>query len=73
MASWSAIARRIRVPLGFVFARACAPANADVPAKTVHGIEVANIDRSVVPGDDFYHYANGEWIKRAVIPPDRFR
>jgi len=57
--------------LGFLFARAYAPANADVPAKTVHGIAVANIDRSVQPGDDFYHYANGEWIKRTVIPPDR--
>jgi hypothetical protein len=48
--------------LGFLFARAYAPASADVPAKTVHGIAVANIDRSVQPGDDFYHYANGEWI-----------
>jgi endothelin-converting enzyme/putative endopeptidase len=57
--------------LGFLFARAYAPASADVPAKTVHGIAVANIDRSVQPGDDFYHYANGEWIKRTVIPPDR--
>ena len=23
------------------------------------------------PGDDFYKYANGDWIKRTVIPPDR--
>jgi putative endopeptidase len=36
-----------------------------------HGIIVANIDRSVKPGDDFYRYANGEWIKRMEIPPDR--
>jgi putative endopeptidase len=36
-----------------------------------HGIAVANIDRSVKPGDDFYMYANGEWIKRTEIPPDR--
>ena len=36
-----------------------------------HGIIVANIDRSVKPGDDFYRYANGEWIKRTEIPPDR--
>ena len=36
-----------------------------------HGIVVANIDRSVKPGDNFYLYANGDWIKRAVIPPDR--
>jgi endothelin-converting enzyme/putative endopeptidase len=57
--------------LGFAFARAGAAASADVPAKPVHGIAVENIDRSVLPGDDFYHYANGEWIKKTVIPPDR--
>jgi len=37
----------------------------------VHGINVANMDRSVKPGDDFYQYANGDWIKRTEIPPDR--
>ena len=36
-----------------------------------HGINVANMDRSVTPGDNFYLYANGDWIKRAVIPADR--
>lgn len=36
-----------------------------------HGIAVANIDRSVKPGDDFYRYANGEWIARTEIPADR--
>ena len=25
-----------------------------------HGIVVAYMNRSVKPGDDFYHYANGE-------------
>jgi len=38
---------------------------------TTHGIVVANIDPSVKPGDDFYDYANGAWIKRTEIPPDR--
>jgi putative endopeptidase len=38
-----------------------------------HGIQVANLDRAVKPGDDFYLYANGEWIKRTEIPPDRSR
>lgn len=36
-----------------------------------HGINVRNIDKSVKPGDDFFRYANGEWIKRTEIPPDR--
>ncbi|MGA8289530.1 MAG: hypothetical protein WB950_12545, partial [Acidobacteriaceae bacterium] len=36
-----------------------------------HGISVANMDRSVTPGDNFYLYANGDWIKRTAIPADR--
>ena len=28
------------------------------------------MDRSTKPGDDFYHYANGDWINRTEIPPD---
>jgi endothelin-converting enzyme/putative endopeptidase len=43
--------------------------NASAPED--HGIAVANIDISVKPGDDFYLYANGNWIKRTEIPPDR--
>jgi putative endopeptidase len=35
------------------------------------GIAIGNIDRSVKPGDDFYLFANGEWIRRTEIPPDR--
>jgi len=41
------------------------------PAQQEHGIATANMDRSVKPGDDFYQYANGDWIKRTEIPPDR--
>ncbi len=40
-------------------------------APATHGVALENIDHSVKPGDDFYHYANGEWIKRTEIPPDR--
>ncbi|MES2220786.1 MAG: M13 family metallopeptidase [Acidobacteriota bacterium] len=36
-----------------------------------HGSRVANMDRSVTPGDNFYLYANGDWIKRTEIPADR--
>jgi len=43
----------------------------DASAPETHGITPANMDRSVKPGDDFYHYANGEWIKRTEIPADR--
>jgi putative endopeptidase len=36
-----------------------------------HGISAANMDRATTPGDDFYFYANGNWIKRTEIPSDR--
>src|SRR5258708_25116604 len=36
-----------------------------------HGLDLAGIDRSVAPGDDFFHYTNGAWLKRTEIPPDR--
>jgi putative endopeptidase len=53
---------------------AIAPTFADAQtaaASETHGSVVANMDRSVKPGDDFYRYANGNWISRTEIPPDR--
>jgi predicted metalloendopeptidase len=35
------------------------------------GLNLDYLDRSVQPGDDFYGYANGGWLKTAQIPPDR--
>ena len=29
------------------------------------------MDRAVAPGDDFFAFANGAWIKATAIPPDR--
>ena len=48
-------------------------APSDIPPNQTHGIDVTNIDRSVKPGDDFFQYADGEWLKRTEIPPDRGR
>jgi endothelin-converting enzyme/putative endopeptidase len=45
----------------------------DAPKQDTHGIAVANMDRSVKPGDNFYLYCDGDWIKRTEIPPDRSR
>jgi putative endopeptidase len=36
-----------------------------------HGIAVGNLDPAVRAGDNFYLYANGGWIARTQIPPDR--
>jgi len=35
------------------------------------GIDLAGIDKSVAPGDDFFAYANGTWVKNTQIPADR--
>jgi putative endopeptidase len=35
------------------------------------GIQTGWIDKSVKPGDDFFQYANGTWIKNTAIPADR--
>ncbi len=43
----------------------------EAPKPDNHGIAVADIDRSVKPGDDFFAYTNGEGLKRIQIPPDR--
>jgi putative endopeptidase len=45
----------------------------DAPKQDTHGIAVANMDRSVKPGDNFYLYCNGEWLKSTEIPADRAR
>ncbi|MDE1894205.1 MAG: M13 family metallopeptidase [Xanthomonadaceae bacterium] len=35
------------------------------------GIDLAGIDHAVLPGDNFFDYANGHWLKTAKIPADR--
>jgi predicted metalloendopeptidase len=35
------------------------------------GIDLAQIDRSVNPGDDFYRFVNGKWLANIEIPADR--
>ncbi len=35
------------------------------------GISIPNMDPAIRPGDDFYLYANGGFIARTKLPPDR--
>ena len=37
------------------------------------GVDKANFDTSVKPGDDFFEYVNGTWIKKNPIPPEYSR
>ena len=45
---------------------ACNNKTADVQNKA--DILASNIDSTVKPGDDFFMYANGGWIKKNPIP-----
>ena len=44
--------------------------SADATKTPSHDIDRASMDTSVAPGDDFYHYANGTWLKNTEIPAD---
>jgi len=44
---------------------------AAAPQFGTFGFDVAGMDRTVRPGDDFVGYANGTWIKKTAIPADR--
>lgn len=48
-------------------------ADAAKPAFGTFGIDTANMDFTVAPGDDFHAYVNGKWIATATIPPDKAR
>ena len=57
--------------LAFTLLPAQAQDTAAAPA--THGINVANMDKSIKPGDNFYLYCNGDWIKNTPMPADRAR
>jgi len=46
-------------------------ATAQVKPGSVSGLDLTSLDKSVKPGDDFFAYANGNWVERTVIPADR--
>jgi putative endopeptidase len=48
---------------------------ADAPPATLKygtwGFDLAGMDAATKPGDDFFRYANGTWIDKTQIPPDK--
>jgi predicted metalloendopeptidase len=34
-----------------------------------HGVELAIMDKTCKPCEDFYHYASGEWLAKNPVPP----
>jgi putative endopeptidase len=71
--SWKFLNLPLKLVAVFAFGLALFAYAQDAPKQDIHGISVANMDRSVTPGDNFYQYCNGDWLKRTDIPPDRSR
>lgn len=55
--------------LTWTHATVCRAADATLKS----GIDRSTFDTSVKPGDDFFEYVNGEWIKQNPIPPQYSR
>jgi putative endopeptidase len=62
--------RRIALLPLFALSLAAVPVRAAEPVpQPGHGLDA--VDPSVAPGDDFFTYANGPWLRRTAIPADR--
>ena len=44
---------------------------ATTPVLGSFGVAIENMDKSVKPGDNFFNYVNGTWLKNTEIPADR--
>lgn len=56
--------------IGFGLLVACQRKNSEVKERTIF-LDKAGIDTTVNPGDNFFEYANGKWMKATVIPDDQ--
>src|SRR5205807_8546264 len=57
----------------FLFVFVCI-LRAQTPARPQYGawgFDLAGADTKTKPGDDFFRYANGAWIDKTQIPPDK--
>jgi predicted metalloendopeptidase len=56
-----------------LLAAACGQNTATEPAAPLKsGVDLAGMDLSVRPQDDYYAYANGSWLKQVEIPADQY-
>jgi putative endopeptidase len=66
----------IQVALATVFTIAAhgadSPAKSDAPPP-VPRFSIGYMDQSVDPGKDFFHYADGTWVKNNPVPADKSR
>ena len=62
-----------KITMVAALAVAALAADAQAPAAVqgaVHGVNKADMDMSVRPGDDFYQYAGGGWLKANPMKPE---
>src|SRR4051794_34216727 len=52
-------------------APAAETASSDKPQYGTWGFDSAGEDASTKPGDDFFRFANGAWLDKTQIPPDK--
>ncbi|NVB83413.1 MAG: M13 family metallopeptidase [Kofleriaceae bacterium] len=52
-------------------AAAATPSNKGKPEIGAWGFDKAGMDTKVAPGNNFYQYANGGWLKNTPIPADK--
>jgi putative endopeptidase len=71
MASSRICAAALAVVAGASAAAGAPASNPAQPQLGGFGIEMASMDKSVKPGDDFYRYVNGHWLATQKIPADR--
>jgi putative endopeptidase len=68
----SLVFRAAAIVLGLAVGPAALPESGPATtAPAARGIDLAGIDNTVAPGNDFFAYANGAWVKTTEIPPDR--
>jgi len=60
----------VALTLGLVLLSTVDPVAA-ASAPQLSGLDLAGMDRGVLPGNDFFAYTNGKWLKTTPIPPDR--
>lgn len=63
--------KKITMVAALAVAALAADAHAPAAAQgAVHGVNKADMDMSVRPGDDFYQYAGGGWLKANPMKPE---
>ena len=64
--------RSLVLPLSLcLFAVSALAADIPSPKFGTWGIDLSSQDHAVKPGDNFFLYSDGAWLKKTVIPPDR--